>query len=198
MRAEVALINVRGVRGRKRRSHFPMDTTELILALLTGGGLAVIGTVAGAFITQTFTLRLGRENRREARRLAVKSFQRDTLVLLQDAVLELLDLRRALSRAYHDSDGDRDDLVAKRDAADLRIRMLGSRVRDESLRTQVDELLEAEEEISQREERARREGKAILAIPTRSIMQQKTFAMRAIYDRAGELIRSLDEIDETE
>jgi hypothetical protein len=172
-----------------------MDTTQLILALLTGGGLAVIGTVAGALITQTFTLRLGRENRREARRLAVKSFQRDTLVLLQDAVLELLDLRRV---AHDGSEAEQDDAVAKHDAAALRVRMLASRVRDESLRTQVHELLEAERTISQRDEQARQEGDTMLRILPRNLLQQKTTAMRAIYDRAGQLIRSLDEIDEAE
>jgi len=171
-----------------------MDTTELILALLTGGGLAVIGTVAGALITQTFTLRLGRENRREARRLAVKSFQRDTLVVLQDAVLALIDLDRL---ARNSVDADHDDLVAKRDAAALRVRMLGSRVRDESLRTKVDELLEADREMWQEDERAREEGRRF-NFPNRSQLQRKTASMRAIYDRAGELIRSLDEIDAEE
>jgi hypothetical protein len=173
-----------------------MSTTELILALVTGGGLAVVGTVLGALITQTFTIRLGRENRREARRLAVKSFQRDTLVLHQDAVLELLHLDRAMRRAHDDAE--QGDVVEERDAAALRVRMLASRVRDESLRTQVHELLEADDAISQWDEEAREEGGAGLRILPRHFLQRKTKAMRAIYDRAGQLIRSLDEIDEAE
>jgi hypothetical protein len=76
--------------------------------------------------------------------------------------------------------------------------MLASRVRDESLRTQVHELLEAERTISQRDEQARQEGDTMLRILPRNLLQQKTTAMRAIYDRAGQLIRSLDEIDEAE
>jgi len=174
-----------------------MSTGELILALVTGGGLAVVGTVLGALITQTFTIRLGRENRREARRLAVKSFQRDTLVSLQDAVLELFDLGDAVRQAHDAPDADHEAAVAKRRAAALRVRMLASRVRDESLRRQAHELLEAEEATWQMDEGARREGKR-RAILTRGILQQKTTAMRAIYDRAGELIRSLDEIDAAE
>jgi hypothetical protein len=42
-----------------------VDTDELLTLLLTGGGLALIGTVLGAVITQVFTIRIGREARRE-------------------------------------------------------------------------------------------------------------------------------------
>jgi hypothetical protein len=174
-----------------------MSTGELILALVTGGGLAVVGTVLGALITQTFTIRLGRENRREARRLAVKSFQRDTLVLLQDAVLALIDLDQAVRHALDASDADHGDAVAKRGAAALRVRMLASRVRDENLRSRVHELLEADEAIWQRDEGSRKEGARLKILP-RDLLQRKTASMRAIYDRAGELIRSLDEIDAAE
>jgi hypothetical protein len=160
-----------------------VDTDELLVVLLTGGGLALIGTVLGALITQVFSLRLNRETRREARRMAVKSFQRDTLVALQDNVAETIDLFRAVRRLEPG-----DELAAaqaKYDASALRVRMLASRIRDEELRGAVGTFLEGHDEWM-------KAG----PMPNRSMLQKISSSVAEIYDRAGLLIQTLDAIDE--
>jgi hypothetical protein len=153
---------------------------------LTGGGLALIGTVLGALITQVFSLRLNRETRREARRMAVKSFQRDTLVALQDNVAETIELFRA-ARNLKEEEDEYAAARAKYDAAALRVRMLSSRIRDEELRSAVGTFLDAHDEWL-------KAGGGILG---RSSAQTITRSVGEIYDRAGLLIRTLDAIDVT-
>jgi hypothetical protein len=163
-----------------------VDAGDLLVVLLTGGGLALLGTVLGALITQTFTIRFGRETRREERRLAIKSFQRDTLVTLQDRVIELSDLTSAVRRAQRD-EGDEGDEGARDEyrTAAQRVRMLASRVRDEQLRSDVHKLLETYDALLERG-------------MTRGVVRRLEDSRRSIYDRAGELIRTLDRIDEAQ
>ena len=163
-----------------------VDGGSLVLVLLTGGGLTLVGTLLGAVVNQRFALQIGREARREERRLAVKSFQRDTLVALQDSVAELLDRRSAAWRPT-DSEADRRTAVDAYEATALRIRMLASRVRDEPLRAAAHSLLEAEAKWNESRERQ--------PFVHASVAGQMASAMRAMYDRAGELIRTLDEIE---
>jgi hypothetical protein len=151
-----------------------MDTDELLVVLLTGGGLALIGTVLGALITQVFAVRLGRETRREERRMAVKSFQRDTLVALQDGVARTMDLSRASQTAQGD---ERAVARAEYDSAALHVRMLSTRVRDEQLRSAVTTFLEVH-----------RERLDTTGFPTRESQQKIMSSVGPIYDRAGQLI----------
>ena len=71
-------------------------------------------------------------------------------------------------------------------AGTLRVRMLASRVRDDELRSAVKNFLEGEDEWVYA-------GPKIL---TGSAARKLTGSVRAIYDRAGHLIRTLDAIDE--
>jgi hypothetical protein len=68
-----------------------MTAVSTFVTLLTGGGLALVGVLTGAVITQVSTAAIARENRREARRMALKTFQRDTLIALQDSAITLLE-----------------------------------------------------------------------------------------------------------
>jgi hypothetical protein len=167
-----------------------VDTQELLIALLTGGGLALLGTVLGALITQAFTIRIGREQRREARLMELRTFQRDTLVSLQD---ELVDADNLYQKAYDlkDSDGFAEawsdyEVVARR------LTMHGTRVRDDYLRAAVDAWLDA-----------RREWHDAVVAPGTTILTASTirklqYSVNAVHDRAGELIRTLDAIDDAE
>jgi ribosomal protein L4 len=163
-----------------------VDTDELLVVLLTGGGLALVGTVLGALITQVFSLRLNRETRREARRMAVKSFQRDTLVALQDNVAETVELFRVARNLEKGPEDEYAAARAKYDAEAFRVRMLASRIRDEELRSAVGTYLEGHDEWMQ-----------VGGIPHRSMLQKISSSAAEIYDRAGLLIRTLDAIDET-
>ena len=158
-----------------------VDTEELVVVLLTGGGLALIGTVLGALITQVFAVRIGREARREERRMAVKTFQRDTLVALQDAAVELAEL------AFSFEDGvESDALRLKFDTSASHLQMLGSRVRDEHLRKAVDTHVNGLSELVKRDDQVRNPNALIDAM----------LAQEDLQDRAGQLIRTLDAIDE--
>jgi hypothetical protein len=130
----------------------------LWIVLLTGGGLAIIGTVVGAFVTYASNARLGRETRREARRVAVKSFQRDALVALQQAVVELFEAtgpvlfdlaRQAEGHEPTDVEAQRavNNAVITYNICQLRVRMLASRIRDDTLRAAAHDFLDAHEEI---------------------------------------------------
>jgi hypothetical protein len=166
-----------------------VDTDELLIVLLTGGGLALIGTVLGALITQVFAVRLGREARREERRLAVKTFQRDTLVALQDDLVEamnLFDTARALRK------GPEAEFASARseyERAARRVGMHATRVRDDHLRAAVNEWLSSQREYLDAVEN----NKGIVPAST---IRKAARSVRPIYDRAGELIRTLDAIDE--
>jgi hypothetical protein len=163
-----------------------MDTDELLVVLLTGGGLALIGTVLGALITQVFAVRIGRENRREERRMAVKSFQRDTLVALQDSVADVMGLSEVARDLKGGPEAEYESARTSYRAETLRVRMLASRIRDDELRSATKDFLEGHDAWLYG-------GSTIL---TRTAAQKLTASVRAIYDRAGHLIRTLDAIDE--
>jgi hypothetical protein len=124
---------------------------SLPVILLTGGGLAIVGTVVGAIVTQVFTTKMARESRREARRVALKSFQRETLVALQDNVVALnLASAEVVESAAKYSRGELsteeyEPLKAAYRERRFRLRMLASRVRDEQIRGGVDALLRSQD-----------------------------------------------------
>jgi hypothetical protein len=159
----------------------------LWLVLLVGGGLGLVATLAGALVTQWNATRLDAEARKEARRMAVKTFQRDALVALQQAALDLQARTDALRRA-EGSDGEPAAEDA-RQVARLQVAMFASRVRDEDLRQGVRDLLDSEDFVF----KSRKTGDRI--IPA-AVIRQRMRATHMIYDRAGELIRTLDELDE--
>jgi hypothetical protein len=165
-----------------------VNTEELLIALLTGGGLALLGTVLGVFITQIFALRLGREQRREARLVEVRTFQRDTLVALQDEIVDAENLFEQASNLRKTEDF----AVAWSDYEKVarRVSMHGTRVRDEYLRAAVKTWLEARNEWH---------GAIVSQGPITAATIRKTqYSVLAVHERAGELIRTLDAIDEAE
>ena len=168
-----------------------MDTDELLIVLLTGGGLALIGTVLGALITQVFAVRIGREARREERRLAVKTFQRDTLVALQDDLVEAMNLFEAARLLRRDPGAEFAHARIDYENVARRVEMHATRVRDDDLRAHVQEWLSSEREYLDAVEN----NKGI--IPA-SAIRKAAGSVGPIYDRAGELIRTLDAIDEPE
>ena len=117
--------------------------------------------------------------------MAVKSFQRDTLVAVQDRVIQLDVLLRAALRA---AGREREDAKAELDAAAGELRMLATRIRDQELRAAVNTRLKDQEQALEREESRR--------FPTRAEQQQRMVTAQAVYDRAGLLIQTLDAIDE--
>ena len=124
-----------------------MDTDELLIVLLTGGGLALIGTVLGALITQVFTIRIGREARREERRLAVKTFQRDTLVALQDDLVAAMNLFEAARITAQGPETEFANARAEFEQMARRVEMHSTRVRDDQLRAHVNVWLSSEREV---------------------------------------------------
>jgi hypothetical protein len=166
-----------------------VDTDELLIVLLTGGGLALIGTVLGALITQVFTIRIGREARREERRLAVKTFQRDTLVALQDDLVEAMNLFEAARMLHQGPEAEFAAARAEFEKVARRVEMHATRVRDDELRANVNTWLRSEREVLDAIEK--NEG----MIPA-SAIRHAAGSVHSVYDRAGELIRTLDAIDE--
>ena len=167
----------------------PMDTDELLVVLLTGGGLALIGTILGALITQVFAVRIGREARREERRMAVKSFQRDTLVALQDTATKSNDLLVAAIRTLDDPRHTGSDAFAAEEtfySECRRLRMLGTRIRDDELRSAVEDYIDLLD-------RQRREPRSKIRFESSHIHAEKQ-----LYERAGQLIQTLDAIDDAE
>ena len=73
--------------------------------------------------------------------MAVKTFQRDTLVALQDAVVDLGEFAFSFEGAESEA------VRLKYDAAVTHLQMLASRVRDEQLRKAVDAYLKGLDEL---------------------------------------------------
>jgi hypothetical protein len=168
-------------------------TTEgdLLVILLTGGGLALLGTVLGALITQVFTAAAARQSRREARRVALKTFQRDTLVALQDNVVAMNVLFRDVSSmrgAAEQTDAEYREQSSRYRAATMQVRMLASRVRDTELREAVEGLLHAHDKWL----------KSDTGIAPADVARSATDGMAAVLGRAGHLIRTMDELEEAE
>jgi len=167
-----------------------MESKELVIVLLTRGGLALIGTVLGALITQVFAVRIGRETRREERRMAVKTFQRDTLVAVQD---DLLDAMNLFEKARGLRNGPKDEFAAARrefESVARRVQMHATRVRDEQLRSAVNTWIGSE--------RGWFDDIETVGMVTASTIRKAALSVHQIHDRAGELIRTLDAIDEPE
>ena len=61
---------------------------SLVVVLLTGGGLAIIGSIVGQGIASRTALSREREARREARRQSLLDFRREAVVSFQDVLLE--------------------------------------------------------------------------------------------------------------
>jgi hypothetical protein len=174
-----------------------VDTDELLIVLLTGGGLALIGTVLGALITQVFTIRIGREARREERRLAVKTFQRDTLVALQDDLVEAMNLFEAARMLHEVPEAEFAAARAEFEKVARRVEMHATRVRDDELRANVNTWLSSKREVLDAIEKS--EGmieKTKKPIIPSSAIRHAAGSVHSVYDRAGELIRTLDAIDE--
>lgn len=163
-----------------------VSTEELLIALLTGGGLALLGTVLGALITQVFAARLERERRSEARLLAVRTFQRDTLVALQDDVVEADNLFQTAQGLWGS-----EEFAASWSAYESvsrRVVMHGTRVRDDYLRAAVTTWVQSR--------RGWLDDKESTGIVSAKTIRKTIYSVRAVHDRAGELIRTLDAIDD--
>ena len=178
---------------------------SLPVILLTGGGLAIVGTMVGVIVTQVFTTKMARESRREARRLALKTFQRETLVALQDDVValnlasaEVKKFAAKYSRGELSSE-EYEPLKAAYRERSFRVRMLASRIRDEQLRGGVDALLRVQHEMledAENPDRARPEPGENPFRRSFEHVQHTRLGMAAVVDRAGQLIRSMDELEE--
>ena len=168
------------------------DDGDLLLVLLTGGGLALLGTVLGALITQVFAAAAARQSRSEARRVALKSFQRDTLVALQDNIVAMdvvFDELRAMRRSGDQGDAaEQSGRPSEYHAAASHVAMLASRIRDTELREAVKRLLAANDKY------LNLSGKIVPA----DIIRDTAKGTSAVVDRAGHLIRTMDELEEAE
>jgi hypothetical protein len=180
-----------------------MTAVSTFVTLLTGGGLALVGALTGAVITQVSTAAIARENRREARRMALKTFQRDTLIALQDSAITLLesefqDVIRSAARpdpplvaraALAERRSFRDKKAAFQ-VTSSQVLLLASRVRDDELRERVTSLLTAMgEAVDAAIERGDDDVEAGLVGRIWGEQVQ-------ILQRAGHLIRTLDELDD--
>jgi hypothetical protein len=145
-----------------------------------------------------------RESRKEARRDQLsdqrRSFQRETLLVLQDATMDLM--RTSVASAHNQDEMNHrttgqwtkkhllgDDLDENRGLAMRRTAMLGVRVRDSSLRTLTTMLREHATNAD-----TGRDRDAIFA----EISKMAT-VFQQIQERVGELLRTLDdeELDQT-
>lgn len=140
---------------------------NLIIVLLTGGGLAIIGSIVGQGIASRTALSREREARREARRLALLDFRREALVAFQDLLVAEAELAS--------------DDYAGRQLAEFRVRSLFTRIGDREL----EELWAARQAG-----RDRSPGAGIL---TRDEAQARTMTARRMFERSGELIREIDQ-----
>jgi hypothetical protein len=97
---------------------------------------------------------------------------------------------------------ERNQAFAKYNVSMLRVRMLASRVRDEELRSAVKQFLEVHETMVENPEGVRGEGEETRAgmpePPDTSppfLFDSHVESLQMIYDRAGELIRTLGALD---
>jgi len=140
-------------------------TESLFVVLLTGGGLAVVGSIVGQGIASRTALSREREARRDARRQTLLDFRREALVAFQDLLVAEAELPR------DDHEG--------RQLVEFRARLLFTRIGDRDL-----------EELWVRRQAARDAGKGIL---TRAEAQERTMTARRMFERSGELIREVDQ-----
>jgi hypothetical protein len=121
----------------------------------------------------------------------VKTFQRDTLVALQDDLVEAMNLFEAARMLKKGPETEFAVARTEFEKVARRVEMHATRVRDDELRVHVNEWLSSEREVLEAIE------KNTGIIPA-SAIRNAASSVHSIYDRAGELIRTLDAIDQPE
>lgn len=139
---------------------------SLVVVLLTGGGLAIIGSIVGQGIASRTALSREREARREARRQSLLDFRREAVVSFQDALLE-----RA---ANPELTADRADDPR---GFQFRMRLLLTRIGDSEL-----------EQLWKSDQAPPPEG-----MKTAADIRNALATSRRLIDRTGELIREIDQ-----
>jgi hypothetical protein len=142
---------------------------SLFIVLLTGGGLAVVGSIVGQAMASRTALSREREARREARRQTLLDFRREAIVAFQDLLL-------AEAELASDDDGGRRQ-------AEFRARLLFTRIGDHEL----EELWETRRAQTESLHQARK------GIPTRAEQQTRMKTAGRMFDRSGELMREIDQ-----
>lgn len=140
---------------------------SLFIVLLTGGGLAVVGSIVGQAMASRTALSREREARREARRETLLDFRREAIVAFQDLLVAEAELQR--------------DDHAGRSQVDYKARLLFTRIGDREL----EELWTAREAQA---ESARQNRE----LPTRAVQQARMRTARQMFERSGELTREID------
>jgi hypothetical protein len=142
---------------------------SLFIVLLTGGGLAVVGSIVGQAMASRTALWREREARREARRETLLDFRREAIVAFQDLLVAEAELAS-------------DDYEGRRQA-EFRARLLFTRIGDREL----EELWETRRDQTE----AVRQGRK--GIPTRAQQQARMKTAGRMFDRSGELIHEIDQ-----
>jgi hypothetical protein len=142
------------------------SSESLFIVLLTGGGLAVVGSVVGQGIASRTALSREREARREARRLSLLDFRREAVVSFQDALLD----RAANAELSADRADDPPGF-------EFRMRLLLTRIGDSEL-----------EQLWQSNRAPHPRG-----IKTAADIRNAQATSRRLIDRTGELIREIDQ-----
>ncbi|HZX55075.1 MAG TPA: hypothetical protein VFE86_10360, partial [Ilumatobacteraceae bacterium] len=141
---------------------------SLFIVLLTGGGLAVVGSIIGQAMASRTALSREREARRDARRQTLLDFRREAIVAFQDLLVTESELAN--------------DDYAGRSQAEFRTRLLFTRIGDREL----EELWAARQAQSGSAHRKRE-------LPTRAEQQERMETARRLFERSGELIREIDQ-----
>jgi hypothetical protein len=137
---------------------------SLLVVLLTGGGLALIGSVLGRLLASRDAARRERSARAQGRRFALLDFRRESLVRFQDLLVETSELAQ--------DDG-------RRETMSFRARLLLTRIGDEELR-----------ELWHRRQGSESRGGGVL---TAEQARARTIVSQRLFERTGELMREVDE-----
>lgn len=139
---------------------------SLVVVLLTGGGLAIFGSIVGQGIASRTALSREREARREARRQLLLDFRRGAVVSFQDVLLERAENPELSADQADDPPG-----------FEFRMRLLLTRIGDGEL-----------EQLWKSNRAPRPPGMKTAA----DIRNAQTTSGKLI-DRTGELIREIDQ-----
>lgn len=139
---------------------------SLFVVLLTGGGLAVVGSVVGQGIASRTALSREREARREARRLSLLDFRREAVVSFQDALLDRAENAELSADRADDPPG-----------FEFRMRLLLTRIGDSEL-----------EQLWQSNRAPHPSG-----MKTAADIRNAQATSRRLIDRTGELVREIDQ-----
>ena len=142
---------------------------SLFIVLLTGGGLAVVGSIVGQAMASRTALSREREARRDARRQTLLDFRREAIVAFQDLLLAEAELAR-------------DDDAGRRQA-EFRARLLFTRIGDREL----EELWKTRQDLNESVRQSR------IGFPTRAQQQARMKTAGRMFDRSGELMREIDQ-----